>query len=92
MSTITIRIDKVLKARVTAAAEYAGKSAHVFILQAIMEMVERTEPEAAFRQVADMRWVKVLASNKTVAWKEARSYVQSRAAGRHARRPAARSR
>lgn len=90
MATITIRIDKRLKARMAAAAERAGKPVHAFIREAITEMVKRTESDAAFDQVADARWAKAITSGNTVAWEAARTYLQSRAAGRRARRPAAR--
>ena len=36
MSTTTIRIDDDLKARVTAAAQRAGKTAHAFILDELL--------------------------------------------------------
>ncbi len=90
MSTTTIRIAEELKLRVNKAAERAGKTAHAFILDAITETVERAEVEAAFHRDAHTRWATALASRKTVAWDEARAYLEARAAGKPARRPAAR--
>ncbi len=90
MSTTTIRIADELRTRVTKAAERAGKTTHAFILDAITETVERAEIEASFHRVASTRWAKALASRKTVAWDEARAYLETRAAGKPARRPPAR--
>lgn len=43
MPTTTIRLEDDLKARVAAAAEREGKTAHAFILDAIAQTVEQTE-------------------------------------------------
>jgi len=90
MTTTTIRIDDELKARVAAAAERAGKTAHAFILDAISQTVEQVELDEAFHRVADERWVKVLATGKTVAWDEAKAWLEARSHGERPRRPAAR--
>ena len=52
MTTTTIRIDDDLKARVAAAAERAGKTAHVFILDAIAQTVEQVELDEARPSIA----------------------------------------
>jgi predicted transcriptional regulator len=88
--TTTIRIDEVLKARVTAAAERAGKTAHAFILDAIAQTVEQDEQDAAFHRVADERWANVLATGKTVPWDDAKAWLEARSRGEPARKPAAR--
>lgn len=90
MSTTTIRIEEELKARVVAAAEHAGKTAHAFILDAIAQTVEQTEVEQALDRVADERWAKVLVTGRTVPWADAKSYLETRARGERPRRPAAR--
>jgi predicted transcriptional regulator len=90
MSTTTIRIEDDLKARVAAAAERAGKTAHAFIVEAIQQTVEQVEVDAEFHRVADERWAKLLATGKTVAWGDARAYLEARAQGRRPRKPAAR--
>ena len=87
MSTTTIRIDDQLKARVAAAAERAGKTAHGFILDAISQTVEQAESSDDFHHVADERWAKVLATGKTVPWDEMRTYLEARARGEAPRRP-----
>lgn len=95
MSTTTIRIEDDLKARVAAAAQQMGKSAHAFIVDALAERVEQVEQEAAFHALADERWANIRTTGKTVAWTDAKAYLQARAnaegsdAGRP-RKPAAR--
>ncbi len=89
MSTTTIRLSKDLKARVTAAAERAGTTAHSFILQAIEEKAEHAERQAQFGETADARYAELVRSGKTISWKEMRSYLEARIAGKTARRPIA---
>ena len=90
MSTTTIRIEDELKARVAAAAERAGKTTHAFILDAIAETVEQAELDVEFHRIADERWAKVLATQKTVLWDEAKAYLAARSRGERPRKPAAR--
>ena len=90
MSTTTIRIEDSLKARVGAAAERTGKTAHAFILEAICQTVEQVELDNEIHQVADERWSKVLATGKSVPWEEARTYLAARARAQRVRKPAAR--
>jgi predicted transcriptional regulator len=90
MSTTTIRIDDELKARVTAAAERSGKTAHAFILDAISKTLEQVELDDEFHLVADARWARVLATGKTVPWDAAKAYLEARSRGERPRSPAAR--
>jgi predicted transcriptional regulator len=90
MSTTTIRLEGDLKARVAEAAERTGKTSHAFILDAIAQTVEQVELEEELHRVADERWAKVLATGKTVAWDDAKAYLEVRARGRRPRKPAAR--
>lgn len=90
MTTTTIRIEEELKARVAAAAERAGKTAHAFILEAIAQTVEQTELDEAFHRVAEERWAKMLATGKTVPWDDAKVYLEARARGERSRKPTAR--
>ena len=87
MSTTTIRLDDDLKARVTAAAKRAGKTAHAFILEAIAQTVEQGEMDEAFHRIADKRWAKVLATGKTVSWDDAKSWIEARSRGGRAVKP-----
>lgn len=90
MSTTTIRIEDELKARIAAAAERAGKTAHAFILEAIAQTVEQSELDDEFHRIADDRWAKLLVSGKTVSWDDAKSYLEARSRGDSARKPVAR--
>lgn len=90
MSTTTIRIEDDLKARIAAAAQHAGKTAHAFILDAISQTVEQVELDNAFNTLADQRWANIQASGKTVPWDAAKTYLAARANGEPTRKPAAR--
>jgi len=90
VSTTTIRIEEDLKARVSAAAERAGKTTHAFIVEAITQTVEQVELDDEFHRIADERWAKVLSTGKSLPWDEARSYVNARLRGEHPRKPVAR--
>ena len=90
MSTTTIRIEDDLKARVAAAAQQAGKTAHAFILDAISQTVEQVELDNAFTTLADQRWANIQANGKTVPWDAAKAYLAARANGEPARKPDAR--
>ena len=89
-TTTTIRIEDDLKARVAAAAQSAGKTAHAFILDAIAQTVEQVELDEAFHRVADERWANVLATGKTVPWDDAKAWLEARARGERPRKPAGR--
>jgi len=88
--TTSIRIEDDLKARVSAAAERAGKTTHAFIVEAITQTVEQLELDDEFHRIADERWARVLATGKAVPWTEARAYIEARSRGEHPRKPAAR--
>jgi len=90
MSTTTIRLPEDLKARIAAAAERAGKTAHGFILEAITEKTAQEELRADFDAVAEKRYAKFVASGKTVPWSEMKRYLEERMRGKAPARPAAR--
>jgi predicted DNA-binding protein len=90
MSTTTIRLPPELKARLAAAAERAGTTAHNFILEAIAEKAERIEQRGEFHDTAERRYMEIVASSKTIPWAEMRRHLESRLAGKKTRRPAAR--
>ena len=90
MSTTTIRVEDELKRRVNQAAERAGKTAHAFIVEAIAEKVAEDEAAAELERLADERWGRLQETGKTVAWADARSWIEARARGEKARKPVAR--
>ena len=87
MPTTTIRIEDDLKARIAAAAQRAGKTAHAFILDAIAQTVEQDELDAAFHRLADERWAKILATGRTVPWDDAKAWLEARSHGERRRKP-----
>ena len=87
MSTTTIRLPEDLKARVAAAAERAGTTAHSFIVEAIAEKADQAERRADFHDVAEKRYADLVASGKTIPWKTMRDYLEDRVAGKKATRP-----
>ena len=91
-TTTTIRIEDELKARVAAAAQRAGKTAHAFMLDAIAETVAQAELDEAFYNVADARWASIVATGKTVPWDEAKAWLEARSRGERPRKPTARKR
>jgi predicted transcriptional regulator len=90
MPTTTIRLEDDLKVRVAAAAERAGTTAHAFILDAIAKTVEQAELDEEFQRVADVRWVKILATGKTVNWDDAKAWIEGRSRGERPLKPVAR--
>ena len=90
MPTTTIRIEDDLKARIAAAATRAGKTTHAFILDAIAQTVEQIEQDEALNRIADDRWENVAKTGKTVAWDDAKAWLEARSRGEKPRRPAAR--
>lgn len=90
MATTTIRLPEDLKARVAAAAERLGTTAHGFIIEAIIEKAEHEEAQSRFDGVAEDRYARIQASGETIPWEEMRRYLQDRTAGKAVKRPSAR--
>lgn len=78
MSTTTIRSGDELKARIAAAAQREGKSAHAFIVDAIAQAVAQSELDEEFHRVAEKRWAKLLATGQTVSLDSARVHLDAR--------------
>jgi len=90
MTTTTIRLPKDLKARVAAAAERSGITAHGFILEAIAEKTRQAELKSDFDAVAEQRYANILSSGKTITWTEMRKHLEARIANKPAQRPTVR--
>lgn len=90
MSTTTIRLPQDLKEQVARAARRSGATAHGFILEAIREKAEQEERRVEFMDTAERRYAEIVASGKTVSWKEMRRYLKRRLAGARPARPKAR--
>ena len=89
MQNTKLRIEDALMARVAAAAQRAGKSAHAFILDAISQAVVQVELEDEAYRVADKRRDRLLATGKSFPWEQARVYLVARASGRRVHKPVA---
>ena len=87
-TTTTIRLPDDLKARITCAAERAGKTTHSFILEAIAEKAEQEELRADFDAEADARFARIVETGVTRPWTDMRHYLEERLAGKPAPRPA----
>ena len=89
MPSTTIRIPEDLKARVAAAAERAGTTAHSFILEAIAEKADQAERRADFHELAEKRYATLVASGKTIPWRKLRRTLEKRITGKTGTRPTA---
>lgn len=90
MSTTTIRLPEDLKTRVASAAKHAGTTPHAFILEAIAERTAQEERRTDFDAEAEARYAGIVASGKTIPWKDMRHYLEARMVGKPVERPSAR--
>jgi len=82
MSTTTIRLPEDLKKRISSVINETGTTIHNFILQAIAEKTDQEELKRNFYEESDTRYANILASGKTISWKEMRPYLEDRAKGK----------
>ena len=90
MSTTTVRLDDELKSRIASVVASRGDTPHAFIVAAIERGVAEAEAELEFERLAGERWQRVLATGKTVAFEDAKGWIEDRARGKPAARPKAR--
>ncbi len=90
MPTTTIRLPEDLKTRVASAAKHAGTTPHAFILEAIAERTAQEERRTDFDAEAEARYAGIVASGKTIPWKDMRHYLEARMVGKPVKRPSAR--
>lgn len=90
MGMTTIRLEEDLQARIAAAADREGRTAHAFMVEAITHAVERSESGDKFMCNAEERLAVLQESGKSVAFDEARAYLEARARGLRPARPSAR--
>lgn len=90
MPTTTIRLPEDLKTRVASAAKHAGTTPHAFILEAIAERTAQEERRTDFDAQAEARYAGIVASGKTISWKDMRHYLEARMVGEPVKRPTAR--
>lgn len=87
MPTTTIRLEDDLKERISEAAARAGKTAHAFIRDAIVESVTQAEFDAEMDRICEERWGEFLKTGEAVPWEEAKAYLEATVAGKKAKRP-----
>lgn len=87
MSTTTIRLPDELKSRIAAAAKRSGTTAHGYILEAISEKAAQDERRAEFESTAEERYARIVATGKTIQWREMRGYLEARIAGKATKPP-----
>ena len=87
MATTTIRLPQDLKERVARAAERAGTTAHGFMIEAIVEKAEQEERRSEFQDTAEQRYAAIVASGEAVPWREMRTNLERRIAGKRPARP-----
>ena len=83
----SLKIPPELKARVDAAAEAAGKSAHAFMIEAIEIETSRAERHDAFVAEALEAEAEMEQTGRYYAAEDVFRYVRARAEGKRARRP-----
>lgn len=90
MPTIAVRIPDDLKARIARLAEQTGTSSHAFMLSAITEKTEQIERRSDFHELAEKRYLEILATGETIAWEDMQAYLQNRLDGIACAKPVAR--
>lgn len=86
-STTTLALSAELKARIAAAAQQSGKSAHAFIAEALELQTGLAERPTAFVADALLAREEAARCGRVVDADEAFDYLQARAKGSHARKP-----
>jgi len=87
----TIKLPKELKDRIGTLIERTGQSMHAFLLDAIEQRTAEAERRRAFVAAATEAREEMSRTGKGFAAGEVHSYVRSRAAGKKAARPRAKS-
>lgn len=86
-STITLTLSDELKARIAAVAQQSGKSEHAFMVEALELQTAVAERRTASVADALLAREEVARCGRVVDADEAFDYLQTRAAGSHARKP-----
>ena len=78
MSTTTLRIEPLLRARITQLAQALDQTPHNFMLQALAEKADETEWKLSVRRVAHDRDLALQAGEPGIEWHEMRSHLKDR--------------
>jgi len=83
----TLKLPEPLKARISAAAEAAGKTPHAFMIEALSEQTERDERRRAFLNAAITAEKETSETGITYDANEVHAYLRARISGKSGRRP-----
>lgn len=86
-STTTLKLPDELKARIAAAAQQSGKTAHAFMVEALELQTELAERRSAFVADALLAREEVARYGLVLDADEVFGYLKARAEGRSARKP-----
>lgn len=86
-STTTIKLPKLLKARIAPIAEAAGKTPHAWMVDALEAQAALAEMREAFMAEGEAAAAEVDAGGPLYAAEDVHAYIVARAAGKLARRP-----
>ena len=87
-NTTTLKLPEALKSRITSAAEYAGKTPHAFMLEALQAQTELAEMRREFINDALLAREEVAQYGLVYDVDEVFSYIQALLESKQAERPA----
>ena len=88
MSTTTLKLSDDLKSRIAPIAKAAGKTAHVWMVEALESQVALAEMRDGFIADAQAAAAAIDAGGALYAAEDVHAYIIARAQGKPARRPA----
>jgi predicted transcriptional regulator len=91
MAITTLKLSEELKARVASLAAGTGKSAHAFMVEAIANEAERADLRRRFVADALVAEAELLRSGKAYRAQDVFAYFETKAKGKKASKPRARS-
>ncbi len=80
-TTTTLRIEPVLRQRITQLAHALNQTPHNFMLEALAEKADEAEWKLSMQREAQQRDAALQAGEPGVAWHEMRAYLRSRLRG-----------
>ena len=78
MSTTTLRIEPMLRERITKLAQALDQTPHNFMLQALAEKADEAEWKLSLQREAHDRDLSLQAGEPGIEWHEMRAYLDSR--------------
>jgi predicted transcriptional regulator len=87
-ATTTLKLPDALKSRIASAAEYAGKTPHAYMLEALQAQTELAERRREFVDAAKLAEQEVAQYGLVYDADEVFSYLRAKLEGKAAERPA----